>query len=434
MQRMNMARRQEVWNNKMSISHKTPFAYDLRVPANQDNISSSLLSESDLKQLFGKSYCFLVVTTEGAIESYSHEIWHGFAIKKIQTENRTILEKLTTDGHPLSKLQKRWLDWLLQGGQPIRLWANPTDSSSSRFPLEVRSVPYHKADANGNLILLIIKDLTEEWTKREKWRRRLYHARKKTEDAYLDFASWLHDWKTPLSTIESSTWLSLRYNKDSDQEKKLRHLKKIDKAVQEMKIGMQDWQTWHEPPTLRRIQRVRINNLIKERIEQLKPLLKPGQIIQFWHQGKLETHTDPNALTHVLDNLLSNASKYSPDQSLIWVRLWNVDDRLQIDIQDEGIGIPEAEWPRLFEPRYRASNATNTPGNGLGLATVERLVKQLGGHVQVKSKLNHGTTISITLKNQHKTYEKDLDHRRQSRNPLQHRRDPGAGPVPNPNR
>lgn len=92
MQRMNMARRQEVWNNKMSISHKTPFAYDLRVPANQDNISSSLLSESDLKQLFGKSYCFLVVTTEGAIESYSHEIWHGFAIKKIQTENRTILE------------------------------------------------------------------------------------------------------------------------------------------------------------------------------------------------------------------------------------------------------------------------------------------------------------------------------------------------------
>ncbi len=381
-------------------------------------------------------HTFLITTSQsGHIYSSSQSEWAGYPIQEWVNSKRSIFQILSANPSLTETLTARWQVWLKRGGTPIRIWFQGIDPKQPRLPIEIKIASFYpKGNIDGNHVLLVVKDLTAEWEQRQRWRSKIQLYRKQSTDSELDFAAWLHDWKNPLGTIESSIWLCLRYQEEKDREKRTTHLKKMERAVQEMKIGMQDWQTWHQPPSLRSIQRVPILTLIRERIEQLKPILKPGQDIQFWSQGKKEIHTDPQAIEHVLDNILSNASKYSPDHSTIWVRAWNQTDRLQIDIRDEGIGIPPTEVDRLFEPRFRATNARDLPGNGLGLSTVDRLVKQLGGTIQVTSQQNSGTTISITLKNQHKSYEENSDHRGQPRNPFQHRRDPGIGTVSNANR
>ncbi len=399
----------------------------------KDGIAKQL-SGTNIYQILGEETCLISITPAGVILLSSQEEWAGYSIKTWKETKTPIWDLFITHTEDNASRKQAWINWVANDCPKIRIWFQGKEVSQPRIPIEVKLVTQIvTADIDHRSLILLIKNLSDEWLSRQAWRTKVNLYRQKIEETHLDFASWLHDWKNPLGTIESSIWLCLRYNEAHEKEKRIGHLKKMEKAVHEMKIGMQDWQMWHQPPTLRHLQQIPILALIRERIDQLKPLLKPGQVIQVWSQGKKGIYTDPQAITHVLDNLLSNASKYSPDHSTIWVRIWNQKDLLQIDIRDEGIGVPPGEIDRLFEPRFRATNARDLPGNGLGLSTVDRLVKQLGGTIQVTSQQNSGTTISIILKNQHKSYEENSDHRGQSRNPFKHRRDPGAGPVSHAN-
>ncbi len=389
---------------------------------------------TQIKTILGVEYCTLLVSKEGILLSASHRSWAGYSLSHMASEKINLLKWLTKNESQYVRYANKWDDWIKEEGKNIRIWIKPNELKQGLVPVEVRLLSNERNKKEKDQFVLLIRNLSTEWAKRQLWRNRVQFAKTKAAESYIDFAAWLHDWKTPLSTIESSTWLCIRYNGEKDGEKRMRHLKKIERSVHEMKIGMQDWQTWHQPPTLRKIERVRIFSLIQDRIEQLAPLLKNGQQIHFWHQGKNRIDTDPNAIQHIIDNLLSNASKYSPEQTQIWVRAWNMGERMQIDISDEGIGIPDHEINKLFEAKYRASNTDGIPGNGLGLSTVDRLIKQLGGSIQVSSQINNGSTFSITLKNQHLNYEKGFDHRGQSRNQVEHRRDTGIGPVSNTNR
>jgi len=69
-------------------------------------------------------------------------------------------------------------------------------------------------------------------------------------------------------------------------------------------------------------------------------------------------------------------------------------------IMDHGIGIPKDDIPHLLEPRFRAGNSHGVPGNGLGLSNVNRLVKRVGGVLEIQSTLNQGSTFIVTIKNQ----------------------------------
>ncbi len=106
---------------------------------------------------------------------------------------------------------------------------------------------------------------------------------------------------------------------------------------------------------------------------------------------------DEKLLRSILINILSNSICYSHDQSQINLRLSKRNSQIIFQISDQGIGILCEDLPHLFEPFHRGKNVSNIPGTGLGLNIVKRFVDLHNGKIKVDSKLNIGTTFTITL-------------------------------------
>ena len=108
---------------------------------------------------------------------------------------------------------------------------------------------------------------------------------------------------------------------------------------------------------------------------------------------------DPPRLKQVLVNLVENAIKYSPEGGRIEVRIADTPDRLRIDVQDEGLGIPPSEQARIFEKFYRldAEMTRGVGGSGLGLYISREIIEQMGGLLSVRSRRGSGSTFTVTL-------------------------------------
>jgi two-component system phosphate regulon sensor histidine kinase PhoR len=112
-----------------------------------------------------------------------------------------------------------------------------------------------------------------------------------------------------------------------------------------------------------------------------------------------EMRTDVEALSQILDNLVDNAIKYTPNGGRIRVRWYGVGDQICMEVEDNGIGIPEEDLPRIFERFYRVDKARSRElgGTGLGLAIVKNLVKVLRGTAQARSTFGQGSTFTVCL-------------------------------------
>lgn len=133
-------------------------------------------------------------------------------------------------------------------------------------------------------------------------------------------------------------------------------------------------------------------------IEEIKFSIDTEHTIQFDCNDECFTaRIDQALLRQVLTNLLFNAIKYSAPHSTVQLKLQCQAEAVIFQVQDEGIGIALADQERLFESFYRASNVGDIPGTGLGLAIVKRTVEQRGGAITLTSKVNVGTTFTVTL-------------------------------------
>ncbi len=106
---------------------------------------------------------------------------------------------------------------------------------------------------------------------------------------------------------------------------------------------------------------------------------------------------DERMLHYILNNLMTNASKYSEAGSRINFEVKNSGNAIQISIQDEGIGIPPEEMNKLFTPYFRASNATGSSGTGLGLSTVKEFVELHNGTITIESKPGVFTLCKVMI-------------------------------------
>jgi len=115
-------------------------------------------------------------------------------------------------------------------------------------------------------------------------------------------------------------------------------------------------------------------------------------------KDKLIIKSDTLQLEHIFSNLLSNACKYSPNNTEIDILFGELDEQnIKIEVIDYGLGIPEESLPHLFENFHRAENVANIKGTGLGLPIVKKAVQYLGGSIQVESKEGKGSKFTITL-------------------------------------
>jgi signal transduction histidine kinase len=109
-------------------------------------------------------------------------------------------------------------------------------------------------------------------------------------------------------------------------------------------------------------------------------------------------HCDPLRIEQVLNNLVSNAVKYSPPGSDIELSVERVDDSVRFRVCDQGVGIAEDDIPYIFEPfRRTAASKEEVPGVGLGLSVAQRIVRAHGGRIYVESRLGSGTTFTVDL-------------------------------------
>ena len=138
-----------------------------------------------------------------------------------------------------------------------------------------------------------------------------------------------------------------------------------------------------------------IQDLIRQQINEMAEILKPGQKVNYIHKGKKIVVLDEILFKNIFINLLSNAAKFSEENKEIFISTNVNENELHFTIRDEGIGISEKDQEHLFEIFYRATNAMNIPGTGLGLHIVAKYVEMMDGKMDIKSKLENGTEINI---------------------------------------
>ena len=126
---------------------------------------------------------------------------------------------------------------------------------------------------------------------------------------------------------------------------------------------------------------------------------KKYEIIRNYPITPVWVEIDTDKMTQVIDNLLNNAIKYSPDGGTITVSMRTSDTQLAIEISDEGLGIPKQDLPKIFDRFYRVDKARSRAqgGTGLGLAIAKEIIKQHDGFIWAKSEYGVGSTFTIVL-------------------------------------
>ncbi|CAN5552835.1 hypothetical protein BH10BAC4_BH10BAC4_09680 [soil metagenome] len=210
-----------------------------------------------------------------------------------------------------------------------------------------------------------------------------------------------HEFRTPLSAILSSTSLIKQYHDRKEPDKIDKHIERVKSSVNHLTIILNDFLSLSKLEEGRievNISNVEVSSFMDEIEEEIKPILKSNQqfTVDLTHSNK-ELNTDPKLLRGILFNLISNASKYSGSGGHISLGLSSNDKHTVIVCKDDGIGIPQSDVKYVFDRFFRASNAANIQGTGLGLNIVRRYIDLLGGTIAFQSVENKGSIFTITL-------------------------------------
>ena len=126
---------------------------------------------------------------------------------------------------------------------------------------------------------------------------------------------------------------------------------------------------------------------------------KKYELVRDYPINSVWIEIDTDKMTQVIDNILNNAIKYSPDGGKITVSMKTTDDQMILSISDQGLGIPKEDLPKIFDRFYRVDKARSRAqgGTGLGLAIAKEIIKQHNGFIWAKSEYGKGSTFTIVL-------------------------------------
>lgn len=210
-----------------------------------------------------------------------------------------------------------------------------------------------------------------------------------------------HDLRLPLSNISLVTELLQQYRNNIPEAKQEQYLDRIQAAVKQMNQLLNDIVDISEIESGKvnlKIEPLELLHFCQDLIEEVCMATQSKCVIQFSSTlARGIVHVDEKSMRQILINLLSNAVKYSPAGTTVTFELLADPESVTFRIQDQGVGIPEADQVRLFEPFYRASNVRDVEGTGLGLAIVKRYVDAYQGTIALISQVNSGTIFTVRL-------------------------------------
>ena len=210
-----------------------------------------------------------------------------------------------------------------------------------------------------------------------------------------------HEFRTPLSTVLSSAALIEQYNQRDEKDKIKKHVQRIKTSVNHLTDILNDFLSLgklEEGKISAVKEQLSVEEYFKEVEEEIVSTLKPGQKLQIdCRQAPRHMYSDARILRHILFNLISNASKYSDAGKSVFITCKADGDELVIEVRDEGIGIPLEDQKHMFARFFRASNAGNVQGTGLGLNIVRRYVELLGGKISFASEFGKGSVFTVLI-------------------------------------
>lgn len=329
----------------------------------------------------------LATNRRGKITMINDMAKKQLGVQKEEVLNKSILELLKIeDDYELRDLIT----------QVPELMIDSQDANGEYLSLRVRFALVRRESGFISGLVAVLHDTTEQ--EKEERERRLF------------VSNVSHELRTPLTSVKSylealdegalSEPVAPDFIKVSLDETNrmmrmvtdLLHLSRIDNATSHLDVELINF-TAFITFILNRFDQIRGQDE-----EKKYELVRDYPITSVW----IEIDTDK--MTQVIDNILNNAIKYSPDGGKITVTMKTTDDQMILSISDQGLGIPKQDLPRIFDRFYRVDRARSRAqgGTGLGLAIAKEIIKQHKGFIWAKSEYGKGSTFTIVL-----PYDKD---------------------------
>ena len=353
------------------------------------------LTQENLEQESKRLHSILSYMTDGVLATNRRgkiTMINDMAKKQLGVQKEEVLNKSILE---LLKIEDEYeLRDLIT--QVPELMIDSQDANGEYLSLRVRFALVRRESGFISGLVAVLHDTTEQ--EKEERERRLF------------VSNVSHELRTPLTSVKSylealdegalSEPVAPDFIKVSLDETNrmmrmvtdLLHLSRIDNATSHLDVELINF-TAFITFILNRFDQIRGQDE-----EKKYELVRDYPITSVW----IEIDTDK--MTQVIDNILNNAIKYSPDGGKITVTMKTTDDQMILSISDQGLGIPKQDLPRIFDRFYRVDRARSRAqgGTGLGLAIAKEIIKQHEGFIWAKSEYGKGSTFTIVL-----PYDKD---------------------------
>lgn len=353
------------------------------------------LTQENLEQESKRLHSILSYMTDGVLATNRRgkiTMINDMAKKQLGVQKEEVLNKSILE---LLKIEDEYeLRDLIT--QVPELMIDSQDANGEYLSLRVRFALVRRESGFISGLVAVLHDTTEQ--EKEERERRLF------------VSNVSHELRTPLTSVKSylealdegalSEPVAPDFIKVSLDETNrmmrmvtdLLHLSRIDNATSHLDVELINF-TAFITFILNRFDQIRGQDE-----EKKYELVRDYPITSVW----IEIDTDK--MTQVIDNILNNAIKYSPDGGKITVMMKTTDDQMILSISDQGLGIPKQDLPRIFDRFYRVDRARSRAqgGTGLGLAIAKEIIKQHKGFIWAKSEYGKGSTFTIVL-----PYDKD---------------------------
>ena len=353
------------------------------------------LTQENLEQESKRLHSILSYMTDGVLASNRRgkiTMINDMAKKQLGVQKEDVLNKSILE---LLKIEDEYeLRDLIT--QIPELMIDSQDANGEYLSLRVRFALVRRESGFISGLVAVLHDTTEQ--EKEERERRLF------------VSNVSHELRTPLTSVKSylealdegalSEPVAPDFIKVSLDETNrmmrmvtdLLHLSRIDNATSHLDVELINF-TAFITFILNRFDKMRGSDE-----EKKYELVRDYPITSVW----IEIDTDK--MTQVIDNILNNAIKYSPDGGKITVTMKTTDDQMILSISDQGLGIPKQDLPRIFDRFYRVDRARSRAqgGTGLGLSIAKEIIKQHKGFIWAKSIYGKGSTFTIVL-----PYDKD---------------------------
>jgi PAS domain S-box-containing protein len=264
-----------------------------------------------------------------------------------------------------------------------------------------RAFPVYDTSGQVYRIVGIAEDITEDKQAEQEIRQALAREQELNELKSRFISMTSHEFRTPLTTILSSTELLKYYSSKFTEEKKQIHFERIQSNVHHITQMLNDILLLGKAEAGKldfNPAQMDVRQFCQQLVEEFQQGIGRQHSLCFTHQGQLPpVSLDEKLLRHILGNLLSNALKYSPIDRPVCLELTWRHNELIFRVKDQGIGISETDQQRLFESFHRGTNVGNISGTGLGLSIVKKAVDRHGGTISFESELGVGTTFTVVI-------------------------------------